>query len=410
MTNLLLRTESFGGLVFDPHDATLLELDSTGFAELNRAMTAGIAADRGRATCLTKHLNREIPNWLDRTRMVRELPPLEADLPGVLRAPTLVDFQITTRCDQGCPHCYASSTFSGIDVPLNDARQVLQQCEEAGVCQIAFGGGEPLLHPNIELLLYEARSHNLVPNLTTSGAHLTKERIAILRETCGAVALSQEGIGADYSRWRKQGFAQFEHSLQQLIEADIRTVVQVTLAAENIESLPKISEYLAKIPLYGVIFLAFKPVGRGTTFGSPLSQTQPELVLRHLADAFTRLSPSTRVGYDCCLSPAIAALALKADTFDSSAVEGCSALRGSLGIDPHLNVMPCTFLAEPDHHIGNIHNKSLLDLWRGTQAEDFRKRHLCRSMSTPCRDCAAHSSCLAGCPKMPLVNCSVNGT
>lgn len=75
---------------------------------------------------------------------------------------------------------------------------VLDQLAEMGVFQVAIGGGEPLLHPDIIPILQYGKKLGLVINLTTSGAHLDFDRLMALKRYAGAVALSLEGVYSSY--------------------------------------------------------------------------------------------------------------------------------------------------------------------------------------------------------------------
>lgn len=399
---LLLREESFGGIIFDPFDGTQLDLDREAFA-----LVRGPLPDRGLALRRMRELGEQLHGFPVRELREIALPPLPAADDGVLRAPTLIDFQITTRCDQACPHCYACSVEDGRDASLADVERVFREASASGVCQIALGGGDPLLHPDIGAILRLARELGLVPNLTTSGAHLSDTVLAAMKSCCGAVGLSCEGVGERYSLRRKMGFSAFEAALGRLLSAGIPTVVQVTVSAGNLPHLEEIVDYLAEKPLYGVIFLAFKPVGRGTVFDAPLSGVPQAQVVDRLGMAFTRLAARMRVGYDCCLAPAVVEVAVRHGGLAPDALEGCSATRGSVGVDSQLNVVPCTFL--PEQVLGNLRTGSLGDIWRGAVSERFRAGQRRNAVRERCVTCPWHEGCRGGCPAMPLVACQGGG-
>ncbi len=424
---LVLRREPFGGILFEPADATYLELDPGAHALL-RAVLGGsgghdAASEEERAFLAT--VEAEIPGLRGRRTRLLELdaprarrflgrgssaadPTAAAPLryATVLSAPTLVDLQLTRRCRQGCPHCYAASTPEGEHMPFAELCRVLDELAQAGVCQLALGGGEPLLHPRIVEILERIRALGMIPNLTTTGDGLDERVLEACARCCGAVALSLEGVGDDFARRRRAGFACFEQSLAALRRHGVRVVFQVTLGVENLPRLPSIVEYCLSVPdLYGVIFLAYKAVGRGVRFDSPLAALPPRELYPRLRDAFLRLSAHTRVGYDCCLTPGIAGIDEELDTIERNLLEGCSAARTSVGISTDLAVVPCTFL--PDQPLGSLAERSFLEIWRGPEAEAFRARLDARAeRDAECRGCPSQASCLGGCPEWELVRCA----
>ena len=174
---LVLRREPFGGILFDPFDGTHLELDAEAFEVVRALLLNGRAPATEPERALVSGVQREMPGFGAGTRLVRSRTDLPAPAPtrhaNVLSSPTLVDLQVTTRCTMGCPQCYASSEPGGAHLPFADAARILPELADAGVCQIAIGGGEPLLHPEIVPILELCRDLGLVPNLTTTGIGLS---------------------------------------------------------------------------------------------------------------------------------------------------------------------------------------------------------------------------------------------
>lgn len=404
---LVLRPESFGGVLFDPADATFIELDPEGFAVL-----AAYAEDPARpleedAVRLLDEVRANLGRLDGRAiRRVAIDAPAEPTRVPVLSAPSLVDFQITDQCHLGCPHCYAGSTPEGGHAAVADIELALGQIAEVGAFQVAIGGGEPLLHPHLERILERCHQLGLVPNLTTSGLHLGERNLVLIEQYCGAVGLSLEGVGEDFGRYRASGFERFQQSLARLLGRGIPTVLQVTLDADTFSRLDAITDFCRRQEgIYGVIFLAFKPVGRGTGFGTPLATLAPALVHERLQETFFTLAEVTRVGFDCCLTPGVTGTGNQFDAHVARYLEGCSALRSSIGLLPNLDVLPCTFT--PGHAVGNLREQHLRDIWTGLATVRFRAHMAERAQrNASCSTCSKYGYCLGGCPVMDLVNCS----
>ncbi len=403
---IILRDEPDGGILYDPAEATLIELDRDAFELALRVFHRRETAAGPEAAAMARQLQSMIA-WSPkrRTRRVKAAGDFRPDVDfHVFAAPTLVDFQITGNCRMQCPHCYANAVPDGAHVPLEDVELVIRQCRDSGVCQLALGGGEPLSHPHIREILALCREAGVVPNLSTNGMHLGVGLLAAMRHCCGAVALSLEGVGETFARWRRTGFEHFKEALERLRAARIRTVLQVTLSAANFDELDDIAEFcLSRPQLYGVIFLAYKPVGRGEHCSRPLAELPAQTVCDGLQRAMLKLHGTMRVGYDCCLTPAIVGGNEPLEFLDPSHVEGCSGLRGSVGVSTGLDVLPCTFLGR--EVIGNLKERSLAEVWQSPSANEFRRRLQRHSQQTECRDCAVRDRCLGGCPALPLVGC-----
>lgn len=408
---LLLRREPFGGILFDPVDGTHVEVDSEAYDFLSAWLVSGRAPTSTEEEQLAADLTAEIPSLRRESRECRLVADNSRRVhpyanATVLGSPTLVDLQLTSRCRMGCPHCYASSRPDGDEMTYDAVRQVIEEIADAGVCQLALGGGEPLLHPHLSEILYAARDAGLVPNLTTTGDGLTPKVLRAFADCCGAVALSLEGVHEEFDRRRRSGFAFFETVHAQLRSHEISTVFQITLSVENIPSLTSIVDYCLSCPdLYGVIFLAYKPAGRGVNYQTLLSGMDSQSLFAALRDAFIKLSKHTRVGYDCCLTPGIVGMETELGHNEAHILEGCSAVRKSIGITPNLDVVPCTFLTH--RSIGNLGEESFLDIWHGDRANEFRAM-MDRVVDEreECRSCRWRTGCLGGCPEWDLVECN----
>ena len=404
---LILRREEHGGSLYDPSKGTLLDVDREGFEFLKDYRSLKEHSMTGNQRAFLQQLRSEVNLSKGRVINYRENPEVQdrKEIPH-LYAPNLVDFQVTNRCYMGCPHCYADSTPEDVDCSWEDMRTVLDNLERCGVHQIAIGGGEPLLHPRIGDFLAECTRKGVVPNLTTNGMHFDDDILTSISRHCGAVGMSLEGVGERFDQWRAHGFKKFERALTSLLEFDVRTAVQITVSKANLDSIDHMCEYIVNhFPnLYGVVFLAFKPVGRGASFDQPLSSLPTEQVSGKLQKAFHILSPHMRVGFDCCLSPAIAGIEKNQGLVNDSLLEGCSAMRGSLGITANLDVVPCTFVTQ--FVMGNLRSSSLEDIWNHTTGRRFRSHMKHRIHSNPsCSQCEKQQHCVGGCPVMPLVNC-----
>lgn len=410
---LVLRRESFGGILFDPFDGTHLELDEEGFEVARAWLVDGRAPEGPAQLAFAEAVRREMSSLDGGARLVRvraDLPPVQAVRHGtVLASPTLVDLQLTRRCTMGCPQCYASSVPDGEHMPFADVARVLREIADAGTCQLAIGGGEPLLHPDFPATLELARELGLVPNVTTTGIGLTPRALDAMARCCGAVALSLEDVGPGFAARRRLGFGFFEDALAKLQARGVRSVFQVTLSGENLPRLPAIVDYcLGVADLYGVIFLAHKPAGRGEGYDSPLSSVHPGELYPWLREAFLRLREHTRVGYDCCLTPGIAGIDVELGFGEEDQLEGCSAARSSVGIGVDLDVVPCTFLTH--RPLGNLRARSFLDIWRGPEATAFRAGlDVLGDAREACSTCRLRSACLGGCPEWDLVRCTRRG-
>lgn len=101
------------------------------------------------------------------------------------RAPRVVQFAITNRCNLSCSFCYraleAESAWT-----VDDAASLLGELDRAGVLEVAFGGGEPFAFRGFPTLLARLRAETrLAVSITTNGLLLDR---ALLDEIEGTYA------------------------------------------------------------------------------------------------------------------------------------------------------------------------------------------------------------------------------
>ena len=83
------------------------------------------------------------------------------------------------RCNLSCAYCDEYDDHSK-PVPLDVLRQRVDRLASFGTTVITISGGEPLLHPELDLLIRHIRSRGIIAGLITNGYLLTEERIAQL--------------------------------------------------------------------------------------------------------------------------------------------------------------------------------------------------------------------------------------
>jgi radical SAM protein with 4Fe4S-binding SPASM domain len=277
----------------------------------------------------------------------------------------------------------------------------LNEFNKGRVLQVALGGGEPTLHPALPLILKETYDRGIVPNLTTNGKKMLPRVINAISNYCGAIAFSVEDLGQSFYQRRGFKIKKLFKLATSLISIGVKVVFHITVSRSNFKKLPKIVEELADLKPYGIVFLVYKPVGRGQ-FSESLVTIDPKKLHEKIRMALQILQVRTNVGFDGCFAPALSLLSLVSRYH---AYEGCTATRTSANVTPTLDVRPCSFLNQV---AGNLNNKTLIDIWNGDAFENFRF-HMQKHMSA-CFHCILIKQCLAGCPQMKLVPCTLQAS
>lgn len=105
-------------------------------------------------------------------------------------APRFVMVGLTDRCNLSCSFC-SRERGRAERWTAEGAFELLSGLAWAGVLEVAFGGGEPLLFEGFDLLLERlAQETPLAVHVTTNGLLLTPERLERIRRHAGEIRLS----------------------------------------------------------------------------------------------------------------------------------------------------------------------------------------------------------------------------
>jgi MoaA/NifB/PqqE/SkfB family radical SAM enzyme len=108
-------------------------------------------------------------------RRYREARMVAAALKSPHR-PILAQIIPIRRCNLSCAYCNEYDKTSE-PVPVEEMGRRIDRLAALGTLAITFSGGEPLLHPELEVLVERIRRHDIIATLITNGYLLTAERI-----------------------------------------------------------------------------------------------------------------------------------------------------------------------------------------------------------------------------------------
>jgi MoaA/NifB/PqqE/SkfB family radical SAM enzyme len=262
--------------------------------------------------------------------------------------PELLDISITNYCSKYCSICYRDSNVNGKHISLEELESVLIQAKNAGVLQIALGGGNPNEHPEFsEILRLIRKKYDIVPSYTTNGNGLNKEIIKSTAKYCGAVAISSDKFDR-----------QLVKHLEYFTERNIKTNVHFVLTAKSREGAITFLESPGDYPqnLNAIIFLNYKPVGNKKS--NDLCLNNSSAVEKFFKIISTQKYPF-KIGFDSCCISGLA----KYTDLNSMFFDYCEAGRFSAFIDEELNMYPCSFMVNSDQCV-SLKKDTMIDIWK----------------------------------------------
>jgi len=159
--------------------------------------------------------------------------------------PENIEIKITNKCKMNCPYCYENSTPDGKHANPNFVENFLDKPIE-----IVFGGGNPLLHPEI----FNFLNHKTYFKAITVNASFLKDFY---------YKLPCKTIGLSYSNLKDTIIAAQKAS--EYAKVIVHFINGVHTEKEIIEFLEEANEY-SEYLVESILILGYKDVGRGKNF------------------------------------------------------------------------------------------------------------------------------------------------
>lgn len=303
--------------------------------------------------------------------------------------PELLDVGIMGHCHSGsyCSDagidCYQRGRNQKVPhMSLADFEQIARQAS-GKVFQIALGGaGDPNKHPDFEEILKICRYYRIVPNVTTSGLEITVEEIRLIKQYCGAVAVSW------YSRLIDEKESNYNtlRTVNRLVEAGCTTNVHFVISKETLdEAIIRLEKNLFPKGLNALVFILYKPIGEGV---EEKSLSANDARLNRFFETVSQKHPY-KIGFDTCFTPALLRFGR---SIHPSSIDACEAATFSMYIDSQMNCHPCSFGIWDDGIVESLRTKTIKEVWDGKQFSGLRDRR-----KEKCIDCNMAQMCRSGC-------------
>lgn len=301
--------------------------------------------------------------------------------------PSLIDVGIMGSCEfgalglclQGGVQCYQDGLGTHrANMSLENFKKIVDECK-GKTHQFALGGrGDVDQHENFEDILKYCRDNGIVPNFTTSGLGMTKEKAEICKKYCGAVAVS----------WYRQQSTL--DAINMLLDAGVKTNIHYVLSNKYIdEAIERLQNETMLFPagINAIIFLLHKPVGLG--------QQEEVLTTKHprLQEFFDLVDSGNfpwKIGFDSCTVPG---LLNHTKNINPDSMDTCEGGRWSMYISSDMMAMPCSFDNQNLQWGYDISNDTIQNAWDSDVFENFRNH-----FKSSCPSCKSRLSCYGGCP------------
>ena len=272
------------------------------------------------------------------------------------RLPKL-DLNVTNRCNYRCVHCAFDS--GEIDMPelsLEEIRKILEDTKKLGGKRFDITGGEPLVRGDINEIIEIGKDLGYRIELITNGSLLTLEKLKGFKERgLDSIAISIDGPDYEtYSSIRKVSRKVYEKVLQSVddvLALGIPLKINTTVFQSNYRRIPELTDWCVEknIAEHGLYY--FTAVGRGAR--NKEKSVEPDKWLEFIRNNICddRIKISLEFPFiDKKLNKETRCLA--------------EAEQYHLQILPDGNVYPCAIMASYQMPIANLHECSVMDIWK----------------------------------------------
>ncbi len=418
--SVILREETFGGLAYTQDRSCVYELDATACAILKlctgqstleeiwhhvrirnidveftelEAFVAEMSGERilnARGGGTSGGSNPQIYSYIS----ARQYPHL--------KAPIMVNWEITQGCNLRCLHCYnGSGKPLRSELSTSEAKRVLDDLKSCEVIWVAITGGEPLMRSDLFEIVEYARKIGLSVLLSSNGTLIDAARAARLANLeLEGIQISLDGPDAathDLQRGIEGAFKRALLGLRLLRDAGVRNLTVATVATSgNYRTVPDVLQLAIEYGAQGFRVMNLVPgVGTERNPGLFLTPLQRQWLYAAVKEREQRFAQDLNV-FDETPAGYLARGCVPDVPDDLQLPLGCPAGRSVAKISPDGFLYPCTYFTSQDSRIGDLRTDRLHDCWNKETPVLTTLRHL-DHLTGHCGACAFLRICGGGC-------------
>jgi 12,18-didecarboxysiroheme deacetylase len=222
------------------------------------------------------------------SRLPTHLRPFSAD-----RKPVVV-WNITSRCNLACSHCYAADPQSaaGGELDTREAKAVLDDLAAFRCPVVLFSGGEPTLRADLPELVAHAVQNGLRAVVSSNGTLLDRDLARRLKEAGATyVGISVDGRPENHDRFRGMAgaFRRTLAGLRACRAAGLKVGLRHTLTADTAADVPDIfrlaeAESIPRICFYHLVYAGRGADLRARDLDHGQTRRMVDLIIDHAAD------------------------------------------------------------------------------------------------------------------------------
>jgi len=290
-------------------------------------------------------------------------------------------WEITRRCNFACVHCRSSSDLVAAehpDVPLAEAKRILDDIAAFASPVVVLSGGEPLLRQDVFEISRYGDSLGLRMCLATNGSLVTAEICRdILQANIKMVSLSLDGANAashDDFRGQAGAFAGVMRAIELFRGHGIPFLVNSSFTKRNQAEIPQVYRLVKSLGATAWYMFMIVPTGRGEDIMAELipAHVYDEILAWHYqtekAENELLMRPTCAPHYYRVVRQMVKAegerFTPRSLQFSTGGSKGCLAGQLICLLDVDGQVLPCSYFPLS---AGSIRRQSLRDIWENSE-------------------------------------------
>lgn len=294
------------------------------------------------------------------------------------RAPMLVYWEMTNACGLACRHCRASAIAerSPLELTTDEGVRLLDDITGFGrpYPHVVFTGGDPLLRPDLEVLVDAATARGIGCSLAPAATGLLTREVLDRLKAAGiqTISLSLDGSTAEIHDGFRGVGGTFETTLESARIARAAALpiqVNTLITDETLSDLPAIYELMKTLDIMRWSLFYLISVGRGSAL-KEVSAAESERLNRWLFE-LSRTAPFQIKTTEAMHYRRVAIRTMQAEGMDDEAIAKTSVGRGFgirdgngiVFVNHDGAVYPSGFLPLA---VGNVRLTSIVELYRSS--------------------------------------------
>lgn len=334
-----------------------------------------------------------------------ELPRLEVETENAIYEIEFgqIQIEITGRCNMGCQHCRAIHQLRE-DMPVAQIVKIIRFARQfsPNYKEVILSGGEPLMHHDFaEVLRHVRKNGGEFITLTTNGALLTNEHIALIKDLSFqrfVLSVSLDDLNKnkhDKFRAHKGAFSKAIKALHLVANSNSQAIVasmRSTIQGSQINEMEDMVKFARDLGCKRVSFSAVHPAGKAIERSDLWMTKEQKLAFVKEVYRLKKLFPDLNVTTN---DPLKCLLRGKNDLGKDGELvfDGCGAAAITFNVNSDGTMTPCSLLNIP---MMNVFPLSIEEITERYRENSIVKDMLAMNLKGKCGACRMKYQC-GGC-------------